>query len=133
MKQRRLCQAGSTRRFVLSKIFMETLFFLKKLKAHTFLMLMEISIFCFDIVEEAFTGMLNGNVPTKRRINAPFEKVLAAESLQRPLVHYCKTKMNYIETPYPRNQTKQNTSRSGRLGVDRNSVSMSTPKTVSAL
>ena len=94
---------------------------------------------CFDVVEEAFTGMLNGNVPSKRRTNAPFEKVLAAECLQRPLVHYCKTKKNYIEEelqiPHARDQTNENQSGSvnGRLGVDMNRISMTTPKTISAL
>lgn len=94
---------------------------------------------CFDVVEEAFTGMFNGNVPSKRRINAPFEKMLVAESLQRPLVHYCKTRKNYVEeTPQisnPRDQTTENRSVSdhGRLGVDRNRIFMSTPKTLTSL
>ena len=94
---------------------------------------------CFDVVEEAFTGMLNGNVPSKRRQNAPFEKVLAAECLQQPLVHYCKTKMNYVEdtgqTTLSRDQIngKHSGSGLGALGVDRNRISMSTPKTMTAL
>lgn len=94
---------------------------------------------CFDVVEEAFTGMLNGNVPSKRRKNAPFEKVLAAECLQRPLVHYCETKKNYVEhisqTTLSRDETNGKQSASGHetLGVDRNRISMSTPKTMTAL
>lgn len=94
---------------------------------------------CFDIVEEAFTGMFNGNVPSKRRINAPFEKVFAAECLQRPLVvHYCKTKRNYqedtLQMPRPLDLRSENSSGSDhrRLGVDRNRT-MSTPKTIAAL
>jgi hypothetical protein len=94
---------------------------------------------CFDVVEEAFTGMFNGNVPSKRRINAPFEKVFAAECLQRPLeVHYCKTKRNYqedtLQMPRPRELRTENSSDSDhrRLGVDRNRT-MSTPKTIAAL
>lgn len=95
---------------------------------------------CFDVVEEAFTGMFNGNVPSKRRINAPFEKILAAECLQRPLVvHYCSTRRNHLEdaiqTSQPRDQRIENSNDSDhrRLGVDRNRIFMSTPKTMAML
>lgn len=90
---------------------------------------------CFDVVEEAFTGMLNGNIPSKRRNNAPFEKVLAAECLQRPLVHYSKTRGKYVEdtTQTPHRQDQANGSNQTTLGVDRNRISMSTPQTMAAL
>jgi len=101
---------------------------------------------CFDVVEEAFSGMVNGNVPSKRRTNAPFQKILTAECLQRPLVvHYCRTKNNYVKEEQHhqkpqqyRHQRREESSGDdsgthGRMGVDRNRISMSTSKTMSAL
>ena len=89
---------------------------------------------CFDVVEEAFTGMFNGNAPSKRRNNVPFEKMLVAECLQRPFVHYCTTTTKITEDasqiPHSRDQTNKN---HGRLGVDSNRIFMSTPKTVASL
>jgi len=95
---------------------------------------------CFDVVEEAFTGMFNGNVPSKRRINAPFEKILAADCLQRPLVtHNCITKTNHIkdslQTSRLRVQRIENNSdlNHWKLGVDSNRIFMSTSKTMATL
>ena len=90
---------------------------------------------CFDVVEEAFTGMLNGNIPSKRRNNAPFEKVLAAECLQRPLIHYSRTNRKYIEdtTQTPHRRDRAHGSNQSTLGVDRNRISMSTPQVMASL
>lgn len=92
---------------------------------------------CFDVVEEAFAGLVNGYAPPKRRINAPFERIVAAECLQRPLL--IKTEQDYLEDALqisnPRDPTIENQSESnnGKLGVDRNRIFMSTSKTSSTL
>eukprot|EP00536_Pseudo-nitzschia_multiseries_P015411 jgi/Psemu1/327887/estExt_fgenesh1_pg.C_8810005 len=95
---------------------------------------------CFDVVEEAFTGMINERVPSKRRIDAPFKKVFAAECLQMPsVVHYCKTTRNYVETDTSKQQQRNQTRESNvgsvyeKLGVDKNRIFMSTSKTTSTL
>lgn len=94
---------------------------------------------CFDVMEEAFTAMMNAKVPSKRRINAPFEKVLAAECLQRPvLVHYSRSEQSYVEEAHitshqPHERFDIGDSADRRLGVDRNRVSMSTSKTMNTL
>lgn len=83
---------------------------------------------CFDIVEEAFTGMFNGNVPSKRRINAPFGKVLAAECSQRGVVeHHFKKRGNHpddniLSIPHPCDER-----------TERNHKIMSTSKTMGTL
>mmetsp|Transcript_2417 Transcript_2417/g.5250 ORF Transcript_2417/g.5250 Transcript_2417/m.5250 type:complete len:305 (+) Transcript_2417:159-1073(+) len=94
---------------------------------------------CFDVVEEAFTGMINGKVPSKRRIDAPFKKILAAECLQSPsVVHYCQTKKDYVEekrqlNPLQLHRRRMQGKADARLGVDKNRIFMSTSKTMSTL
>jgi len=82
---------------------------------------------CFDVVEEAFSGMIKGIIPKKRRFDSPFGKHLAAEILQRPVV--------VQQTSNTQNQTIKNVRPSDHqgLGVDRNSVFLSTHKTIANL
>lgn len=81
---------------------------------------------CFDTVEEALSGMLNGDVPPKRRINLPFEKVLTAELLQRPpMFQHSRSEGDFkgdaIKLSQPGDQI-----------ID-NHICMSTPKTIASL
>lgn len=90
---------------------------------------------CFDIVEEAFTGLFNGRIPSKRRINEPFGEILAAEYLQRqPLFPHDRSKRNYEDTP-PHDQrlgTIDGAKQQG-IGANSNRMFMSTPQTISEL
>ena len=90
---------------------------------------------CFDIVEEAFTGLLNGHIPSERRINEPFGKILTAECLQRrPATSHDRVKRN-CEHSLPhddRVETVAGTDQQG-IGADSNRVFMSTPKITSEL
>lgn len=95
---------------------------------------------CFDVVEEAFTGMVNGSIPSKRRMNAPFAKILEAECLQRPfVVHHHRTKKEIIEEAIQKLEARDESiqlssdSVDGRLGVDKNRIFMTTSKTISTL
>mmetsp|Transcript_24218 Transcript_24218/g.67084 ORF Transcript_24218/g.67084 Transcript_24218/m.67084 type:complete len:326 (+) Transcript_24218:338-1315(+) len=94
---------------------------------------------CFDVVEEAFTGMVNGRVPSKRRIDAPFEKVFAAGCLQLPSVVHFRTTRNYEEKDRSKQQQRSQRGESDfglvnvKLGVDRNRLHMSTSQTISTL
>jgi len=95
---------------------------------------------CFDIVEEALSGMLNGNVPSKRRINLTFEKVLAAECLQRPpMFQHSRMEGNFIEDGIKLSQPDDQIIENGiesvqrRQGVYRNRICMSTSKTIASL
>jgi hypothetical protein len=110
---------------------------------------------CFDVVEEAFCGVIEGSVPTKRRLDADYNKILTAEYLHRPLVVHCtQTKQTQLlsehhggrrdasrrDRGYNTNSTIVSSSSSskgsrnnGSIGMDRNKLSMTTPRTASTL
>jgi NifU-like protein involved in Fe-S cluster formation len=88
-------------------------------------------IHCFDVVEEAFTGMINKTIPGRRRFNADFHKLLNAECLEQPFIfHYSRLNNKYAEehTKFGGRRQQQ-----GRLGTDKNRLSLSSPKTMSTL
>lgn len=98
---------------------------------------------CFDVLEEAFCGVIDGSVPTKRRLDADYAKMLASECLQRPLVVHCsQTRQTQLSEHHGgRKDTRRNSgvstngtrSRNGSIGMDRTTLSMTTPRTASTL
>lgn len=95
---------------------------------------------CFDLLEEAFTGLFNGYAPSKRRFDTQFGKILAAESLQRsPIVHYQRTKGDkqgdLLHTSLTHNQRIETIDNSVHqsLGADSNRMYMSTPETINTI
>jgi hypothetical protein len=90
---------------------------------------------CFDVVEEAFTGMVNNTIPGRRKVNADYQKLLKAEYLEQPVVIQAvyrggsnsgganKYQEEYI---HPRSAL-------GSLGSDKNRLSMSSPRSMTTL
>lgn len=86
---------------------------------------------CFDVVEEALTGLLNGRIPSKRRINEPFGILLAAGLRQ---LHGAKG--NYedvIKTSQTHSKILEIGSEQQGIGADSNFMLMSTPGTLTTL
>jgi len=92
---------------------------------------------CFDVVEEAFTGLLNGHIPSKRRINEPLGMLLAADYVrQLPGMYLRMTKRNdedLLHASLQHVERIENGSDQQGIGADSNHVLMSTPKTLSTL
>jgi hypothetical protein len=105
---------------------------------------------CFDVVEEAFTAMIDGVVPSRRRFNVDYTKLLRAEMTQRPLVSMMmasSTTTSKTTRPTPSSPPSSSSlfpqyqrgriiygNAGGRLGSDRNHTSMTVPpRTVSTL
>jgi len=83
---------------------------------------------CFDLVEEAFTGLFIGRIPSKRRTNNPFGKILAAECLRRS-----PATRNYQDALHiQRIENTDEVDQQG-IGADGNHMFMSTHKTISEL
>lgn len=101
---------------------------------------------CFDVVEDAFTAMIDGVIPSKRQINVTYTKLLRAEMMQRPLISMISTSPSQqasgqssssssIFPQYQRGRIIRGNGapKSGRLGSDSHGVSMASPRTVSTL
>jgi hypothetical protein len=89
---------------------------------------------CFDVVEEAFTGMINNTVPSRRRLNADYQKLLNAECLERPyVVHYSRLNNKYAEEHTKFGGRSTGIGDNTGFGTDKNRLSLSSPKTMSTL
>jgi hypothetical protein len=90
---------------------------------------------CFDVVEEAFSGMISKKIPGKRRLNAEYQKILKAEYLQKPFfIHHCPITNKYEEGHRRHDHQNQNGSgKSSGFGTDKNRLAMSSPRAMSTL
>lgn len=91
---------------------------------------------CYDVLEEAFTGMVNNTIPGRRKIKANYQTMLKAEYTEQPVVVQAvyqdggrngSTINKYVEEYiHPRSAI-------GSLGADKNRLSMSSPRTMTTL
>lgn len=93
-------------------------------------------IHCFDVVEEAFTGMVHKTIPGRRRVNAEFQKILRAECLQKPLIvrslHRRGRSGSNTKKYYSEEHVHPISSIEG-MGADKNRLSISSSRTSSTL
>ncbi|KAL3911496.1 MAG: hypothetical protein SGILL_007260 [Bacillariaceae sp.] len=88
---------------------------------------------CFDVVEEAFTGMVNNTVPARRKVKADYQRILKAEYLREPLV----VQSTYMQggdaiTKYQEEHLHPD-SRKAALGSDKNRLSLASPRAMNTL
>jgi hypothetical protein len=101
---------------------------------------------CFDVLEEAFCGVIEGTIPARRRLNAEFGTLLTAECLERPVLvvhrHEPKPRQQYSEHHGGRRDATRRGAQGrssgvliGRngIGIDNNKLAMTTPRTASTL
>ena len=88
---------------------------------------------CFDVVEEAFTGMINNTVPARRKVKADYQRILKAEYLRQPLVvQSTHTQEGGTATKYQEEHVHLG-SRKASLGSDRNRLSLASPRAMNTL
>ncbi|KAG7346512.1 hypothetical protein IV203_005586 [Nitzschia inconspicua] len=90
---------------------------------------------CFDLVEEAFTGMINNSVPARRKINAEYQKLLKAEYLEQPVVvrsYYMGGSSNGNTNQF-KDEYVHPKSAIGSLGADKTRFSLSSSRTMNTL
>jgi hypothetical protein len=90
---------------------------------------------CFDVVEEAFTGMVNNTIPGRRIINADYQMTLRAEYLEQPLAVLSDYRGRLGEEGNGTHDEDYVRPKSpiASLGADRNRLSMSSPRTMTTL
>ncbi|KAL3934725.1 MAG: hypothetical protein SGARI_003264 [Bacillariaceae sp.] len=87
---------------------------------------------CFDVVEEAFTGMVNNTVPARRKVRSDYQRILKAQYMQEPLIVQSYFQGGDGGTQYQEEYVHSN-SRKSTLGSDTHRLSMSSPRTMSTL
>mmetsp|Transcript_60465 Transcript_60465/g.148363 ORF Transcript_60465/g.148363 Transcript_60465/m.148363 type:complete len:400 (-) Transcript_60465:182-1381(-) len=82
---------------------------------------------CFDVVEDAFTAMIDGVVPSKRPINVNYTKLLKAEMTQRPLVSMIRWSAPSKSSASSSATAKKSASPASSTANKRNTRSSTTP------
>jgi NifU-like protein involved in Fe-S cluster formation len=90
---------------------------------------------CFDVVEDAFTGVVNNTIPARRIVDANYQIMLRAEYREEPVV-VRSINRGRVEDGSTNKQEKEYfhpRSPVASLGADRNRLSMSSPRTMTTL